>query len=152
MPLTRATAQAIAKVVSSDAECIRRIAPIYNWVPASWGVAGALRNWGYVATGENPIDPKIANTVCTGIADATSTAINKAVAAGRLAGVTTAGTIDRTGTMGVFHTATLITLSDGTQAVFDWHATLRTDDPMISKVGEWKTSTGGSPLSSFSGF
>jgi hypothetical protein len=131
--MTRADAQAVVDIVAADPESNRRIdSNIDGLIPASWGVAGGVRNAGYVALymasfGRfgDPTDVEYADRVCTGIADATSKAIDKAVQNrdARVRRVRRAGVVDRT-RYGTAHTATSVMMIDGQTHVIDWHATL----------------------------
>jgi hypothetical protein len=160
--LTRADAQAIVDVVAADPEAVKRIdSNIDGLVPASWGVAGGLRNAGYVALNmvtfggyADPTEKEFADRVCTGIADATSAAINKAVKAkdARLRRVAAAATVDRNH-RATAHTATSVTMIDGQIHVIDWHATLDERNPMLYRyVHEWAMDTGGTAFESFTGW
>jgi hypothetical protein len=102
----------------------------------------------------DPTDKKTADRVCTGIANATSRAINKAVDAkdARLFRVLGATTIDRF-LGGMSHTATCVCMIDLQSHVFDWHATLSAQDPMLFKTeGEWLYGIGGVTLADFGGW
>lgn len=160
MALTKSQATAIVDVVAADPISILRIEkssadPLTaRMVPESLGISGAMRNWGFVAIGADSSDPAVAMFVCTGIAEATSTAIEQAKAAkpGSLPGVKSAGQVSRVGTLGTDHTATLITMDDGSEYVFDWHATLNPRNPMISKKSDWMRSSGGTTYFHFAGY
>ncbi|GGG25016.1 hypothetical protein GCM10010964_11300 [Caldovatus sediminis] len=75
-----------------------------------------------------------ARLVCTGIAATTAAAINKALRTAKpgssLALVARADSHDRQGTT-TAHTATGIWMRDKSFHVFDWHATLQSDNPML---------------------
>lgn len=159
--LTVEDAKNIAATVSADPEASKRIdSSIDAIVPASWGIAGGLRNAGYVAMGmvtfgkyADPTEPEFANRVCTGISDAASSALNKAIAKGdpRLRNLKGVVPISRI-LNGTDHTAVQIEMQDGQQHVFDWHATLDADNPMIfSSPAQWVKGEGGIPLKNFSG-
>ena len=85
--LNHTDAKAIAARVAADPEASKRInSNIDAVIPASWGVAGGLRNAGYVVLGMatgyrlgDPTEPEYANRVCTGISDAAVAAINAGV-------------------------------------------------------------------------
>jgi len=155
-------AQNITTVVAKDAESKKRIdSNIDEIIPASWGIAGGLRNAGYVALGmvtlgyyADPSEPEFANRVCTGISDGASEALNRAVKAKvasvrRLSGATP---IDRM-LNGVAHTAVQLTMDDRQKHVFDWHATLDAENPMLFKSpAQWIKGEGGVPLKDFSGW
>ena len=160
--LTIDDATHIAAIVSVDAEASKRIdSNIDGLIPASWGVSGGLRNAGYVALGMvsfgtlgDPTEPEYANRVCTGISDAASAAINRAIAAkdARLRNVNGAVPVGRV-LGGVDHTAVQVQMQDGQQHVFDWHATLDAGNPMIfQSPAKWVKGEGGVPLKDFRGW
>ncbi len=153
---SRATADAVIEVVSKDPESVSRISSwLGDVMPSSLGWTGSVRNWFYVFTGEDPTEPDVAAKVCTGIADATAAAINRAIKSEKdpLRGIRRATTIDRASPhIGVHHTATHVLTDEGGEAVFDWHATLEIDNPMISKVADWLNCTGEVPAKQFTGW
>lgn len=164
MSLTKAEANEMVNAVLADAESLRRIREgniIADKLPEGLGINGSIRNWGYVACNIatlgkacDPRDAEYANSVCTGIADQTATAIQEAakcrvLLANRLAKATV---ISRLGFMDTDHTATHIIMVDESEYVFDWHATLNARNPMIHKAADWKRSTGGVLFAKFSGF
>lgn len=163
MALTKTEATEIVNAVASDAECLRRIkegAVVADKLPDAWGINGSIRNWGYVACGMltlgkgcNPNDAEYAEKVCTGITEATVIAISGAAncrkaLVGHIKKVTS---ISRNGFMGTDHTATEVIMSDGSEYVFDWHATLNPRNPMVHKAADWLRSTGGTVFAKFSG-
>ncbi len=163
MSLTKAEAAEIVNVVAGDAECLRRIndgAWVADKLPNRLGINGSIRNWGYVACGMisfgkacDPSDAEYAEKVCTGITEATVTAISGAMKAKKTLGrITKVTSVSRNGFMGTDHTATLIIMDDKSEYVFDWHATLNSRNPMIHKAADWKRSTGGQVFNTFSGF
>lgn len=164
MSLTRTEATEIVNAVVADAEAVRRIeegSVVSNKLPDSLGVNGSIRNWGYVACGIvtfgkacDPTDSAYAEKVCTGIAERTAKVVGDATQCRRaLVGrVKTVTTISRNGFAGTDHTATLIIMDDGSEYVFDWHATLNARNPMIHKAADWKRSTGGIVYNKFTGF
>lgn len=160
--LSTAQAKQITQVVASDPEASKRIdSDIDGLVPASWGIAGGLRNAGYVALGMvtlgkygDPTEPEFANRVCTGISDAASNALNRAVAAkdARVRTLKLASPVSRV-LDGVDHTAVQLQMQDGQQHVFDWHATLDADNPMLfQSPAKWIKGKDGLPLSEFKGW
>ena len=160
--LNHTDAKAIAARVAADPEASKRInSNIDAVIPASWGMAGGLRNAGYVVLGMatgyrmgDPTEPEYANRVCTGISDAAVAAINAGVNS-RLAPlrrVRQALQVDRD-LDGTAHTAVRVEMIDGQCHVFDWHATLDADNPMLFKsVAGWLAGRGGTPLDDFKGF
>ena len=160
--LTTADAKAIAAVVAADPEASKRIdSNIDGIIPASWGISGGIRNAGYVALGMvslgyygDPSEKEFADRVCTGISDAAAAAINSAVAAkdARLRNVLSASAISRVH-RSVDHTATRIQMVDKQEHVFDWHATLDADNPMMYRsVSDWMKDANGIALESFNGW
>jgi hypothetical protein len=154
-------ATAIASVVSNDPEASKRISSYVSKVlPDSWGIAGSLRNTGYVLTNmatlgryADPTDKATADRVCTGIADAASIAINKAIPKYTMlwrfvSSTTVSRVLHKTS-----HTATSVLMVDGQSHLFDWHATLSAQDPMLFKtVADWLVGKGGVTLKDFGGF
>jgi hypothetical protein len=129
--------KAIIASVMRDEESFKRIDSwLATALPDGLGITGSLRNWGYVLTAQDPTSDRIANKVCTGIAEATWKAIERGMKDGTMPEVARADTIDRK-RMGVYHTATLVTLKDGREFVFDWHATLNPANPAIMPKADW---------------
>ena len=128
--LTRAVAAKIVEVVGKDATCKARINSSFGSLPAAWGVSGGLRNISIMGLdlfnpwSEGPSSDE-SKLVCTGIADATCKAINNA----KIPYVKLAAEVTRT--EGVYHVASGVTLQSGKTYVFDWHATLMIDNPLI---------------------
>ena len=160
--MTRTDAQGVVDIVAADPESNRRIdSNIDGIIPASWGIAGGLRNAGYVALymasfGRfgDPTEVEYADRVCTGIADATSNAINKAVKDrdARVRRVRSAGVVDRA-RYGTAHPATSVMMVDGQTHVIDWHSTLDQKNPMMYRtLAEWKADVGGVALEAFTGW
>tara|TARA_B100001105_G_scaffold108244_2_gene86747 strand:- start:957 stop:1508 length:552 start_codon:yes stop_codon:yes gene_type:complete len=160
--LTVEEAENLTSVVAKDPEASKRIdSGIDNFLPAAWGVAGGLRNAGYVALGMvsfgawgDPTEPAYANRVCTGISDAASAALNVAVSKkeARVRRLKGAAPISRV-LNGVDHTAVQVSVDDGQQHVFDWHATLDADNPMLFRSpADWVRAKDGVPLKDFSGW
>ncbi len=175
---SRAIVDAVIAIVARDPASVARISgwtqdpdssgprnssKLSDFIPTQLGWTGSVRNLLYIVTGEDASDPEIAAHACTGIAEATSAAINRAIDpknrsknrpdADRLEVVRRAATIDRVSpVVGVYHTATLVITKEGGAAVFDWHATLEVENPMISKVSDWRTCTGEIPAKQFKGW
>ncbi|USN98079.1 MAG: hypothetical protein H6810_07770 [Phycisphaeraceae bacterium] len=153
---SKAIADAVIRVVKNDPTSVSRVSSwLSSVMPTGLGWTGSVRNLGYVVTLQDPTDPTTAAKVCTGIAEATSTAINRAIKSDKvpLVGVKAATMIDRVSPhAGVYHTATKVVTAEGGEAVFDWHATLEIDNPMISKVDDWLNCTGETPAKLFKGW
>lgn len=157
MSLSKEAATAIVKVVSRDSESFNRIntfegdAIMTRIVPDSWGITGDLRNWSLIAVGADPTEDAAANFVCVGIADASSAAISNALKnSANLPDVDSSETISRS--KPAAHTATLVTMKDGSQYVFDWHKTLNVNNPFIFKVDDWNQNREGVMFTKFSGW
>jgi hypothetical protein len=148
--LSKQTAQKIVTSVKSDSECVRRIDSwVKKVVPDQWGIAGGVRNLGYLLSFQDPSDPAVAAKVCYGIAMATSARIE--ASKGRIREVRRAGLIDRAH-RGIEHVGTHVEMQDGTSYVFDWHATLNVEDPLISRALDWKEDRNSVLYSQFGGF
>lgn len=157
--LTRGEADDICAVVAADPECRHRISSVLSFIPSSWGIAGGIRNTGYIAlelgSGARLFDvtsPEGAAMVCVGIAEQTARALRRQIGCrAALMRLGDAGTIDRE-LRGVAHTATLLQFASS-RYVFDWHATLDLDDPIIHpSVNAFRHGLGGIPRSKFEGF
>jgi hypothetical protein len=144
MALSRGLALAIVTVVENDPECKRRIdSPLSTLLPDDWGLAGGIRNFGFalaetykaLADGRYSAQPSAAqdDLVCYGIRDATIDALKTAILGtapgGSLSLVADVGYVIRDNP--IVHTATLVTLVDKSDYVFDWHATLNPGNPLI---------------------
>ncbi|MEO1019423.1 MAG: hypothetical protein AAFY56_17280 [Pseudomonadota bacterium] len=153
--LKRSDADAIVATVLADTTSTKRIESNLDFfLPDSWGLTGATRNWGYVLSFEDPSEKAIADTVCTGIAEATVAAINRNIKTGLpgLKRIAKAMEVNRVRN-GVYHTATGIVTTDKTGHVFDWHATLAAGNPMLySTIDAWKKDEGGVTYDDFKGF
>ena len=160
--LSRTEANDFAVIVANDPEASKRIdSNLDGFFPASWGVAGGFRNAGYVALGMaslgrhgDPTEPEYANRVCTGISDASSAALNAAVARGdaRVRTLVSAVPISRL-LDGVDHTAVQVTMRDGQRHVLDWHATLDAENPLLFRTpAGWVKGVGGVALKEFDGW
>lgn len=160
--LTVDQASSITGVVATDPEASKRIdSNLDALIPAGWGIAGGLRNAGYVALGMvtfgkygDPTEPEYANRVCTGISDAASSALNRAVAQqdARVRNLKGAAPISRV-LNGTDHTAVQVEMRDGQKHVFDWHATLDAENPLLFRSPAlWVKGEAGTPLKEFRGW
>ncbi len=153
--LTSSDAKAIITVVVADTESSKRISSNLDvLMPDSWGLTGAVRNWGYVLSFQDPTEQETANTVCTGIAEATVKAINRGIEnkLPSLKRIAKAMEVNRVRN-GVYHTATGIMTIDKFGYVFDWHATLAASNPMIyPSIDDWKKDNGGVTAETLKGF
>jgi len=139
MKLTRGLAKAIVDVIAIDKEAQRRIDSALAYIiPDSFGGAGGVRNFGFALietyTGNGQPTKEQDSLVCYGIAEYTYELINKAIAKSKqesmLRTIKKASYINRD-LYNIAHQATLITFQDGTEVVFDWHATLNSKNPLI---------------------
>jgi hypothetical protein len=91
-------------------------------------------------------DPGYGDFVCTGIADATVAAIEKAA----IAEVAGAAREDRV--VPECHSVSGVTMRDGSQFVFDWFLNLEIHNPVIFRLDEWQVnSSDGIQFASFRG-
>lgn len=162
MAMTKVDAESIVNLICNDADSIKRIdSNIDGVLPDSWGISGSLRNWGYVLGGMatfgywgDPTEEEFADRVCTGIADATSQAINRAIKAvdPKLRSIKKATTVSRN-RLGTAHTATVVIMIDDAEHVFDWHATLSAENPLMFRyVRDWKGDKNGETYDGFEGW
>lgn len=157
--LTVDEAKAMVKAVAADPECTRRIKSILSAVPSGWGVSGGIRNFGMAIVNTysfnrffDPSDPEIDAIVCTGIAAQTALAIAKAAkTTPALRNVKSTSTVSRV-LNGVDHTATLIVMTSKSY-VFDWHATLDVNDPLLyPSPADFDKGSNSVTLKAFKGF
>lgn len=141
MPLTFLQASNIIEIVSADSQCRWRVNMDYSnkkdffkYIPDSFGISGSLRNIWMMEQQVDVTDPENAAIVCTGIAEATSKAINEMMSR-KLKGIRSADEISRESPAS--HTATLITTVKGDKYVFDWHSTLNLRNPLITAEKDW---------------
>jgi hypothetical protein len=166
MALSRGMAAAIIKVVSSDPECRRRIkSPLAAVLPDNWGIAGGVRNYGFalaetykaIAKGGFSAQPSKEqdDLVCYGIRDATIEALERAIKKAKT-GDTLKSILEVTYSNRdnpIVHTATKIVLSGKDDYVFDWHATLNIDNPLIYPSEKaFEGNTGAVTFEKFTGF
>jgi hypothetical protein len=129
MSLSIDAARRIVATVEADAACHAQINSWLRRLPAYWGISGTVRNLGRFVTFQDPSDEKIAAEACTGITIATVKALEqKLSSASGIPEVKSAERIDR---YHPNHTATKVTMEDGSAYVFDWHATLNVRNPLI---------------------
>jgi hypothetical protein len=151
--LTRDMADAIVKAVRDDAPC-RLLLPRWSAFKVFGGIghAGTARNlWNNSAENlaglekralDHAGSPQTGKVIrdywdrvgdaqaCTGVAETTARALNRAVGKPGFDFLVHAGTVDRSPNDS-FHTATEVGISNGKSYVFDWHATLDIGDPLI---------------------
>jgi hypothetical protein len=153
MSLSTHTASIVVQSVSRSTQTRQILKTSVPEFLQKLGIAGDLRNWLLVAMGNDGSEPESAAIVCVGIASATASDIQSYIQAGKLPDVEAVSTCDRSPpTVEAYHTATLVTMMDKTQYVFDWHATLNPNDPWISRLAEWLVAKGGQRFALFKGF
>jgi hypothetical protein len=136
MCLSKQVATAIVDAVRRDATCQMNINSGLRRLPASWGISGTLRNIGYYVSHQDPTDPAVAKCACSGIGDATRRAIENTLKGNP--GIPEVQAVERLDRLGlVDHSATKITMQDGSSFVFDWHATLNARNPLIFTESDW---------------
>lgn len=154
--LSRGIAAAIVAAVDNDKESKRVMPDTGSILPKSWGASGSIRNMLIIGPGLfNPFYSAPTTDeeayVCTGIANITSAAVQAA----KIASVRGATSISRGKATGlaIEHTATRIDLTNGRSFVFDWHATLDRDNPLIyGSPAEFEKGRKAVPFKEFSGF
>jgi len=160
MALSRETAGKIVEVVAADANCRKAIQPKPELDFLNPGtalllefshLAGSVRNLAMMAQGKYVGDPVFDERICSGIAVVTQNAIYAAIKQGKLPDVRTAGATHRVHRT-VHHQATSIDMIDGSIYVFDWHATLKIQDPVISKLDDWRNAENAINYVMFFGF
>ena len=166
MSLSRDQAKQIIKFVQQDPESRRRIKNyISKVIPNSLGITGGIRNFG-LALGytlsswrsdeNNPFDashPENANIVCTGISNAAVNAIRGGIKRSSVnTEIESVTTISRI-LDGTHHTAVQVKMKSNNTYVFDWHANLEVDDPIIyPSVAAFKGGNQKITFSNFNGF
>lgn len=149
--LTAQMAKFVVNTVKYDPECKKRIGqPASRWL-SRLGLAGWMRNVGVmgpaVFTGKGPT-PEQDKIICTGIADATAAAIDKAP--GRVTHNIAFAVMCGRVLYGFDHAATRIQMVQYGACVFDWHATLDPGNPMIYRsVTDWEKGINGVLYSDF---
>jgi hypothetical protein len=157
LALTRSVAAQIVETVEKDAECKKRIPKVYGArVLGNLGIAGSLRNLAnpkmFVVPNYQPTQEE-SDLACTGIAEATSKALNARAKKEVSFPVAKSDSVSRESqVLGVHHTATSVTLRTGESFVFDWHATLMIGNPMIHpSVDAWMHDVDGILYSQWTG-
>ncbi len=152
--LTVSDAKAVVDTVRNDPKCRRRIESWLSTVlPDSIGLAGGLRNVGLMIRDWDAEKPETVAKVCVGIAAQTADAINSAAKSNpSLRRIAQANDTDRT-FGGTYHVATRVQMIDGSAYVFDWHATLNVDNPLIyPSTLDFRNSAGAVTFEAFHGF
>ena len=142
MTLSRDVANKIVNAVASDPVCKKAIqpSPVFDLLFGGpmlalelTGTAGSARNAAMLLQGKGPGDQDFDEKICLGIALATANATRKA-AISEVRSVATAHRVS----LGIHHEGTWVRMEDDSEYVFDWHATLRVRDPMISTFDDWQ--------------
>ncbi|MBR0668950.1 hypothetical protein GXW71_31670 [Roseomonas hellenica] len=158
--LTVAAALRICQAVASDPRCRARI---QNHRPlpqlSGWGMAGAARNTAMILLGRKAGTPEFDQYSCVGVTEATTEAISAASVSGALTrpGPTLLPEVRHsTGVYrvvdGTHHQASWVVMTDGTDYVFDWHATLELQDPLLYRTADWRRNENPVRMAAFSGF
>src|SRR5436190_19789231 len=106
------------------------------------GTAGSARNAPMLLEGKDFSDDDVAEKICLGIALATVNAIRKA----EITEIASLATSHRRH-LGIQNEATYLGTDErSSQYIFDWHATLRIRDPIISHYDDWQAARGGHAL------
>ena len=98
------------------------------------GTAGSARNAPMLLEGKDFSDDDVAEKICLGITEIASIATS------------------HRRHLGIEHEATWVRMKDSSQYIFDWHATLRIRDPIISHYDDWQAARGGTHYFWFFGF
>ena len=160
MALSKETASRIIDVVAADAKCRKAIQPRpeLDFLNPGTGLllefshlAGSARNLAMILQGKYIGDPDFDERICSGIAVVTQNAIFAGIRAGKIFGVRTTGNAHRVHRT-IHHEATSVDMTDGSIYIFDWHATLKVHDPVISRYEDWLNAQNGVNYVLFSGF
>jgi hypothetical protein len=135
------TARNIVKAVSADVSCRGVIEgpdfpAIVTDALESWHWAGGVRNFALILAGMGPEDAEFVRVSCVGIAEVTQGVVFAETRKGKLPKVRTSRTTQRT-VNGFVHSATCVSMKDGTDYVFDWWPTLNPKNPLISAYPQW---------------
>jgi hypothetical protein len=164
MALSKEQAAKIVEVIAADANCCHRIGspPTQKELASDptfvsmtkkslerAGYAGAVRNAALMFF----MSKEELNEInCAGIAAATIKPLIAALSSGKLLGVRKVATTNRETTVfRIGHVATWVAMQDGSDYVFDWHATLNPANPAINLTSFWTTGTSGTNFDSFTG-
>ncbi len=140
MALSYTTAKGIVDIVDADICCQAVINDPYGWGGSFW-LAGTIRNLILILGQVDKVD--LDRVSCVGIsmttAEVLSEVLNKGSSSQRakLAGVRNVSTCHRVSGGGVHHNATWVVMKDMSEYVFDWHPTLQTRNPLISRRADW---------------
>jgi hypothetical protein len=140
MALSWNSAKGIVDVVAADVCCQAVINDPLAWGGSFW-LAGTIRNLALILgqVDKNDLD----RISCIGISMTTAEVLQAALTRGsagmkaKLSNVRNVSTCGRISSYGVHHHATWIVMKDMTEYVFDWHPTLNTRNPIISRRADW---------------
>ncbi|TDJ24802.1 MAG: hypothetical protein E2O58_04935 [Gammaproteobacteria bacterium] len=96
--------------------------------------------------------PRVDKIICTGIAEATAAALNRALKTSKELSSQIASVRMESRATGIAHAGTLIEMLDGSSYVFDWHMTLAPENPCIFKAQNWHNRIGGVTFIKFARF
>jgi hypothetical protein len=119
-------------------------------MPDSWGKNGSFRNVSIWLRGIDNEHPMVEAIVCKGIVDMTTDVLNRRVVEQGLKEFHVFQSIERN--LAVYHSATRAATKDGGYYVFDWHATLNPENPMLSLRDDWFKGEGSVVFKDFTGF
>jgi hypothetical protein len=141
-PLVNGAVTRILQAVSRDSEFVKRTDSIWGFDPSlgglspaavlnPWGGAGGLRNGLYAicyffsrGAACDPSEPEYEAQTCVGISKRAVQVIEQA----NIDGVQTVRFADLPAKD---HQAVEVVFNDGTQLIFDWHATLNPNQPLV---------------------
>ena len=143
MPLSWNEAKQIIDVVRADPCCQAVINDPLAWGEGLW-LAGSIRNIALILGGMYEADRESFDRVsCVGISKNTAEAVNFASARGtKLLPTVRNSSICHRVLHKVHHNGTWIVMTDRTEYVFDWHATLNIRNPVISTRKDWTKGQG----------
>jgi hypothetical protein len=95
-----------------------------------------VRNFALILAGMGPEDAEFVRVSCVGIAEVTQAVIFGETLKGKLPKVRSSRTTQRT-VKNFVHSATYVSMKDGTEYVFDWWPTLNPKNPLISTYPQW---------------
>ena len=160
MALSKQTPQTIIEIVAADTDCQKAIQTSPSTVFLNPGtglflrfshLSGSVRNAAMMLQGKYTGDKEFDEKICLGIALVTFKASLGAIKQRRLPELHTANSTHRVH-WGTHHEATWIRMKDDSQYAFDWHATLKLRDSVISKLDDWQKGQNGITYCLFSGF
>lgn len=154
MSLSLQTARKVVEIVDSDADCRRVISdPFKSFLLEKAGLAGSARNAALLAFGwafgKGEGTDEFNDLICQGIAQYTFKALFKNIS--KIPELRAVATSHRKH-LGTHHEATWLRMTDDSEYIFDWHATLNIYNPLISRADKWQKAEDQIPLIHFGGF